>query len=93
MDILLNGLHILRVFLGGVRVVKTQIAESAKVLCGAEIDGQCLAVADVEISVRLRRETGMHLHAFKLSARGEIVDDKVFNEVSSGFFHSSESSL
>jgi hypothetical protein len=65
-DVLLDGVHKLGVLLGGVGVVHAQVADAAELFGGAEVDAQRLAVADVQIAVRLRREAGVHLHALKL---------------------------
>ncbi len=62
-DILLDGVHILGVLLGGVGVVHAQVAQAAEALGGAEVDGQRLAVADVQIAVGLRRKTGVDLRS------------------------------
>ena len=62
MDVLLDGLHVLHVLLGGVGVVHAEIAQAAVLLGGAEVDGQGLAVADVEIAVGLRRTSGYNVY-------------------------------
>ena len=86
-DVLLNGLDKLVVLFGGVRVVHAQVADAAEFLGRAEVDAQCLAVADVQVTVRLRRETGVDGLAGKTSARREIGFDKGFDKVF-GIFHS-----
>ena len=97
-DILLDGVDILGVLLGRVRVVHTQIAQTAELFRRAEIDGQRLAVTDVQISVRLRREARMDLQPFKLTAGRDVFFDEGVDEVSrlqwlSFFFHGDTSSL
>ena len=87
MDVLLNGLNELVVLLGGVRVVHAQVADAAEFLGRAEVDAQCLAVADVQIAVRLRRETGVDGLAGETAAGCEIGFDKGFDKVF-GIFHS-----
>ena len=82
-DIFLNGVHELHIFLGGVGVVKAQVALAAKLFGSAEVDAQSLAVADVQIAVGLGRETGMDGLTFKLTAFGNIFNDKLFNKVGS----------
>ena len=80
-DVLLDGVHVLRVLLGGVGVVHPQVAQSAELLSGAEVDAQRLAVADMQIAVGLRRKTGVDGHALKLSAGGDVLLDKSVDEV------------
>ena len=88
-DVLLDGVHELGVLFGGIGVVHAQVADAAELLRGAEIDAQGLAVADMQISVGLRREAGVDLHAFVLSARADILCDELMNEITEleGFFH------
>ena len=80
-DILLDGVHILRVFLAGVRVVHAQIAHASEFFRRAEVDAQRLAVADMQVSVGLRRETGVYRHPFVLPAGGDVLLDQGMNEV------------
>ena len=86
-DILLDGIDVLSVLLGGVGIVKAQVTDAAKMLCRAEVDGQRLAVADMQIAVGLGRETGVHLHAVAGTALGKILLHKGFNEISCVLFH------
>ena len=88
-DILLNGIDELGVLLGGVGVVHAQIAETAELLRRAEVDAQRLAVADVQIAVRLGRETGVHRFSGKPSAGGNVLGDKIMNKIAgfSDLFH------
>ena len=72
MDILLDGVHVLGVLLGGVGVVHAQVAQTAELLGGAEVDAQGLAVADVQIAVGLRRKPGVDGLSLKLSSWGNI---------------------
>ena len=81
MDILLNGLDKLVVLLRRVRVVHAQVADAAEFLGRAEVDAQCLAVADVQVAVRLRRETGVDGLTGEAAARREILFDKGFDKV------------
>ena len=80
-DILLNGIHVLGVLLGGVGIVHTQVAQSAVLLGSAEVDAQSLAVADMEIAVRLGRETGVNSHTLELTTLCDVLVDKIMNEV------------
>ena len=86
-DILLNGFHKLVVLLGGVRVVHAQVADAAEFFGRSEIDAQCLAVADVQVAVRLGRETGVDGLTGEAAAGRKILFDKGFDKVF-GIFHS-----
>ena len=59
-DVLHDGVDKLGVLLGGIGVIHAQIALAAVLFRRAEIDDQRLAVTDVQISVRLRRKTGVN---------------------------------
>ena len=80
-DVLLDGLHKLLVLLGGVGVVHAQVAQAVVPLGGAEVDGQRLAVSDVQIAVRLRRETGVNGHSLELTTLCDVLVDKVQDKV------------
>ena len=56
-DILTNGIDVFDFFLLRVGIVKTEIAETLVVPGDPETDADGFGVADVEIAVRLRRET------------------------------------
>ena len=86
MDILLDRVDILGVLLGGVGVVHAQVADAAEALGRGEVDGQGLAVADVQIAVRLGREARMHLHAVAAIALLQVFLHKFFDKVS-GLVH------
>ena len=81
MDILLDGVHVLGVLLSGVGVIHAEVAETAELLGGAEVDAQGLAVADVQVAVGLRREAGVYGHALVLAARGQILGDEIIDKV------------
>ena len=80
-DVLLDGLHKLLVLFGGVGVVHAQIAQSAVFFRRPEINGQRLAVADMEIAVRFRGKTGVDRHSGKLSAGGNIFLNKGVDKI------------
>ena len=80
-DILLDGLHELHVLLGGIGVVKAEVAQAAVLLGGTEVDAQRLAVADVQIAVGLRRETGMDGHALEPATLRDVLVDELMNEI------------
>ena len=86
-DVVLDGVDVLGILLGGVRIVKTEVADAAEVLGGAEIYGQGLAVSDMQIAVRLGRETGVDLHPLAALSCGQILLHKGLNEVSGCLFH------
>jgi len=57
LDILLDRVNVLRILFYRVCIVEAEIGLSAIFLCESEIDADALRMADVKISVRLRRET------------------------------------
>ena len=71
--VLLDGLHELDVFLRRVGVIEAQVALALIVTGDAEVQADGLGVADMEITVRLRRKTGMH--ALVLTAGQIFIDD------------------
>ena len=86
-DVLLDRLHELGILLGGIGVVHAQVADPAEVLRRAEVDGQGLAVADVEVAVRLGREAGVDLHPGELAALCDVFLYKSVDKVSGVLFH------
>ena len=86
-DVLFDGVDVFGVLLGGVRVVHAQVADAAEMLGSAEVYGQRLAVADVQISVRFGRETGVNLHTVAAMPLGEILLNKGLDEISCCLFH------
>ena len=80
-DILLNGLNKFHILLGGVGIVHTQVAHTAELLGGAEVDNQGLAVADVQVAVGLRRETGVDGLARITAALRNILFNKRVDEI------------
>ena len=82
-DVVLDGVDVLDVLLGGVGVVKAQIALSAELLRDGKVNVQGLDVADVQIAVRFGRESGLHLPDH-LSV-GNVLRDKFLDEVRGGF--------
>ena len=84
MDILLDGFHKRHIFLGGVGVIHTKIAQAAVLFRGAEVDHQRLAVTDVQIAVGFGRKAGVD--GFGLSCR-DILLNEFMNEVFGCVFH------
>ena len=58
-DVLLDGVDILGVLLDGVGVVEAQVGLAAVLLRQSEINAYRLGVADVQVAVGFRRETGL----------------------------------
>ena len=83
-QILVDGINVLGVFLGGVSIVITEIEQTAVFLCGAVVDIDCLSGANVQISVGLGRETGVNgiVHACS-----EIFINNLVNKIACNFFH------
>ena len=78
-DIVLNRLDEFFLFLGGVCIVKAEIANAAKAFSGQKIDGKRLYVTDMQIAVRFRREARLHPSA--VFALGKIGFDCLPNKV------------
>ena len=62
-----DGVHILDVFLGRVGVVHAKIADAAELARDAEVQADALGVADVKVTVRLRRKARVNLRIFFLA--------------------------
>ena len=58
-DVLLDGVDVLDIFLRRVGVVEAEVAQAAELLGDAEVQADGLRMADVQISIRLRRKTGV----------------------------------
>ena len=58
-DVFLYGIHVFHVFLHRVRVVEAQVADTAVALGDAEVHADGLGMPYVQVSVGLRRETGL----------------------------------
>src|SRR5262245_57670321 len=56
--VLLDGVDVLLLFLGGIGVVKAQVAAAAELLRDAEVQADRLGVPDMQVSVRFGREAG-----------------------------------
>ena len=54
--VLLDGVDVLLLLLGRVRVVEAEVAAAAELLGDAEVQADRLRVAEVQVAVRLRRE-------------------------------------
>src|ERR1700722_20694548 len=73
----LDGVDILLLFLGRIGVVEAQVAVARKFPGNSEIERDRLSVADMEVAVRFRRESGHDLFVF---AGSEIRGDDVGNK-------------
>ena len=69
-DVLLDGVDVLSLLLGRVRVVEAEVAEAAKLLGDAEVQANGLGMAEVEVAVGLGGKARVHLAA---EAAGGIV--------------------
>src|SRR5205085_11978308 len=58
-DVRHDGLDVFGLFFRGIRVVHPDVAKAAELMRNAEIEADGLGMADVEITVRLRREPGL----------------------------------
>ena len=68
-DILLDGVHVLGVLFGRVGVIHAQVADAAVLFRRAKVNGQGLAVTDMQIAVGLRGEPGVDLFPLAPAAR------------------------
>ncbi len=78
-DVLLDGVHVLDVFLDRVGVVEAQVAAPAVLGGDAEVEADGLGVADVQVAVRFGREAGDHLAG--VDAAGHVGGDDLADEV------------
>ena len=58
--VLLDGFHVLHFLFHRVGVIEAQVAAAAEFPGQAEVQADGLGMADVQVTVRFRRETGMH---------------------------------
>ena len=59
-DVLFNGVDVLDVFLGGIRIVEAEVALAAELLGDAEVEADRFRVPDVQIAIGLGRKAGHH---------------------------------
>ncbi|MNV14843.1 hypothetical protein D3C71_1055400 [compost metagenome] len=76
--VVLDRGHVLRVFLGRVGVVETQVADAAELTGDAEVQADRLGVANVQVTVGFRREAG--LDRLVLSA-GQVLAHDLADEI------------
>ena len=78
LDVAHDGLDVLRLLLGRIRVVETQVALAAELLGQPEVQADRLRVPDVKVAVGLRGKAGVH---FLDDAVLQIVHDDLFDEM------------
>ena len=78
-DILLNGVHVLDIFLRRICIVKAQIAEAMVVLGNAEVETDGLRVPDVQVAVRLGREA--RVNPLRVPSRTQILVDDISDKI------------
>ena len=83
LQVLQDALHILVTLAGRVRVVKPQVEQATVVLGDRVVDEDRLGGADVQVAVRLRRETGMYNIDLAL---GEVGVDNIRQKVGKFLF-------
>ena len=88
--ILGDGVDELLLFLGGVGVVEAQVAASAEFFRHAEIEADRLGVADMQVAVRLRRETRDDLG---VALFGDVAGDDIADEIARGWWRGRRSVL
>ena len=84
LNILLDGIHVLSVFLCGVGVIIAEVGFATVLLGQAEVEADALGMAEVKISVGLRRKTGDDGIYFSLC---EILFNNLFDKVKFTLFH------
>ena len=81
-DVLLDGVHIFGVLLHRVGVIETQVGLATVLLCQSEINAYRLGVADVQVAVGFRRETGLD---GGVGAVAETLFDNLFKKIKLSF--------
>ena len=59
-DIFLNGIHVFRVLLGRIGIIKAQIAQAMIILCQAKVQAYRLGMTNMQIAIGLGWETGVN---------------------------------
>ena len=84
MYVLTDRIHILHILFHGVRVVETKIARSAELLGNTKVHTYSLCMTDMQIAVRLRRET--RAKPSSILAGFQIVGHNLLHEIQSALF-------
>ena len=79
LDVALDALDVLGLFLLGIGVVEAQVGLAVEFLCEAEVHVDRLRVADVQVAVRLRGETREYASA--VLAGSDVFADDLFEEI------------
>jgi hypothetical protein len=79
MHVLLDGFHIFHLFLGGISIIKTKIAEALELVRQSEIETDGFGVADMKIAVGFGRKTGMDPALVFFSF--QVLQDNFFDEM------------
>ena len=80
--VLADGVHVFRVFLGGIGVVKAQVALAVKFFGHAKVEADGFGVPQVQVAVGLRGKAGVHLAAE--AAGGVVLEDACADKVDAG---------
>ncbi|MNK85884.1 hypothetical protein D3C87_1057810 [compost metagenome] len=80
-----DGVDVFEFFLGGVGVVEPQVAAAAVLLGNAEVQADRLGMADVQVTVRLRRKAG---DDGLVLAGAQVILDDLTDEIEVGLFGS-----
>ena len=83
LHVILDGLNVFDVFFYWVGVIETQVALSLVVLRNAKVQADGLRMPDMQVAVRLRRETGMNCGVL---TTGQIFIDDLTNKVTRAGF-------
>ena len=83
-DILLDGIDVFYIFFNRVGVIETQVANTIVLLGDTEVHADGFDVADMQVTIRLRRETCLNTSV--VHALSEVFLDDLLNEVERFFF-------
>ena len=78
MDVVLDGVNVFHILLGGVGIIKAQVAFPAEFFGHGEIDEQRFCVANVQVPVRFGREARLDMRQPLLF---DILLDEFLNEI------------
>ena len=81
MNVVFYGIYILHILFSGVGVIHPQIAYATKTLGCAKVHIYSLCMANMQVTVGLWRESGVHLHSLCAAPRPDILLHKLINKV------------
>ena len=81
MDVLLDGVDVLRILLRRIRIVEAQVAKAMIVLSQAEVQANGLCVTNMEIAIRLRWKARMN--ALRVFAILQVILNRILNKIRS----------